>query len=145
MELGIIAEWAERDADECIVERGDSGGWEPDRDGIQRELQRIEPAAGGVLPEWYAVRIGIGLAADADFDSDGDTNCNGDSHCHANPDADDAPDRYSDADADGDGHFNSDRVADCYPNQHAHRDIDIATDCNAYPRRDLELSRQLLG
>ena len=145
VELGVIAERAQRDADERIVERIDSGGRESDRDGLQCELQRIEPAAGGVLPERNAVRIGIGIAAysDTDLDADGDQDRHPDGDCNSDSDAHDA--------TDSDTHFNSGSDANRYGNRYsdedsiADYDIDLAADGNADPWRIGELSHQLCG
>ena len=145
LELDLLAKRTECDTDQCFVERRDSGRWKSDRNRIQRELQRIEPAAGDVLPERNAVRIGIGFAAhsDANIDSDGDAHRDADGDCNADPDSNDAADRYSNSHADCDCYRNSDE--DRYADQHAHSDIDIATDCDADSHGRSELSRQLLG
>ena len=145
VELSVIAERAERDADERIVERRDSGGRKSDRDWIQCELQRIEPGAGGVLPERNPVRVGIGHAADSDADLKRNGNAHRDSHGHrdANRDSHNAADGHSDLDADRNGNRYSD--ADCDADGHSHGDIDIASDGDADSRRTGELSRQLLS
>jgi len=151
MELDLIAERTERDADQRIVERGDSGRWKSDRDWLQRELQRFESTTGHVLPERHAVRIRIGLPAD----SDANLHCNGDAHRDANgyrnsdTDSDDATNRYADANADCDSNSDCDanryRNSDSDTDSHADSYIDIAADVDPDSGRTGELSRELLS
>jgi len=150
MELDLIAERAERDADERVVECGDSGGRKSDRDRVQRELQRIQPRAGDILPERNAMRGRIGIAADSDahLDGDSDANRHADGNCNSDPDSDNAADGHAHADRD----INSDGYAHRYGNcntdadgyQHPDRDINFEAHGDADSGRVGELSRELL-
>ncbi len=57
LERQLLADRRQRVADQCQLERGHRGGGDHQRDGLQRQLQRFERHAHGVLRERHALPL----------------------------------------------------------------------------------------